>query len=530
MSETQDMSRLQPETVDTSIDMPVDTSEISMKFAPLIDNDTEDFELPLTPAPARPLRQRRRWLIPLVIILVIFLAGGGVFAYMQFTRPPAVQYTTAAATVGNIAQTVSSTGQVQPSAIYDMNFTASGQIQDIYVHVGQQVKQGQVLAKLSSTSLQDAVNQAQTSLNAVEASVSTAEASLGNTEAQQSVTLAIAYDNEQNALNTCTTEKNPPSNCQQLAEDQYQQAQDQADAADASASNQVTSAENQVSNAQAALQTARDNLQATTLSAPHAGIIAAINGMVGEQSSSGGSGSSGSSSSSSAFIVLLDMSSLSITVQVNEADISGVQVGQPAVFTVAAYPSRTFRASVASIDIQGQSSSNVVTYPVTLAVDNQSLNSANVYAGMTATVDITTAERIGTLLVPAAALSFSTTALQNGELTTSQLRALAAGASSSGSGNTQGSRGIVVELKNGKLVPVLVRTGLSNGQFTEILSGLNAGDQVVVSQTGGQTTTTSSGTTGASRFGGGGFGGGGLFGGGRSGGGGSGSGGSGNGG
>jgi multidrug efflux pump subunit AcrA (membrane-fusion protein) len=147
---------------------------------------------------------------------------------------------------------------------------------------------------------------------------------------------------------------------------------------------------------------------------------------------------------------------------------------------------------------------------------------------MTATVNITTAERIGTLLVPASALSFSTTAIQNGELTTSQLRALVAGASSSGFGSTQGSRGIIVELKNGKLVPVLVRTGLSNGQFTEILSGLNAGDQVVVSQTGGQTTTTSSGTTGASRLGGGGFGGGG--GGGRSGGGSSGGSGSGNGG
>src|SRR5258708_35298806 len=104
MSETQDMSRLQPETVDTS----VNTSEIAMNFAPLIDDDAEDFELPLRSA-ARPPR-RRRWIIPLIIILVIFLAGGGIFAYMQFTSPPAVQYTQAAATTGNIAQTVSSTG------------------------------------------------------------------------------------------------------------------------------------------------------------------------------------------------------------------------------------------------------------------------------------------------------------------------------------------------------------------------------------------------------------------------------------
>ncbi len=526
MPDTEDMSRSQPETVDTS----VDTSEIAINFAPLIDDDTdtEDFELPLKPRAAA--QRRRRWLIPLIIILVIFLAGGGVFAYMQFTRPPAVQYTQATATIGNIAQTVSSTGQVQPSAIYNMNFTASGQIQAIYVHVGQQVKQGQKLAQLSSTSLQDAVNQAQAALNSAEASLGSAENSQGNTDAQQSITLSIAYDNEQNALNTCTTEKSPPANCQQLAEDQYQQARYSAYSAESSASNQVTSAQNQVSSAKAALQTAEDNLQEATLTAPHAGIIAAINGMVGEQAGSGGSGSS---SSSSAFIVLLDMSNLSITVQVNEADIAGVQVGQPAIFTVAAYPSQTFRASVASIDIQGQTTSNVVTYPVTLSVDNQSLNTAHIYAGMTATVNITTAERIGTLLVPASALSFSTTALQNGELTTSQIRALVTGVSSAGSANTGGSRGIVVELKNGKLVPVLVRTGLSNGQYTEILSGLNPGDQVVVSQTGGTTTTTSSGTTGGTRsggFGGGGFSGGGFGGGGGGGGGRSGGGGTGNGG
>lgn len=454
MPNTEDMSRLQPETVDA----PVDTSEISINFAPLIDDDTEDLELPLRPTARSP---RRRWLIPLIIILVILLAGGGVFAYMRFTRPPAVQYTTATAATGNIAQTVSSTGQVQPSAIYNMNFTASGQIQDIYVHVGQQVKQGQVLAKLSSPSLQDAVNQAQQAVN----------------NAQTTYNDAVNNGASQTTLDSDSG--------------QLQSAQDQ-------------------------LKTAQDNLQAATLTAPHAGIIAAINGIVGEQAGSGGASSSSSSSSSSAFIVLLDMSSLSITVQVNEADIGGVQIGQPAVFTVAAYPSQTFRASVASISIQGQTSSNVVTYPVTLAVDSQSLNNAHIYAGMTATVNITTAERIGTLLVPAAALSFSATALQNGELTTSQIRSLVAGASSSGSGNIAGSRGIVVELKNGKLIPVLVRTGLSNGQFTEILSGLNSGDKVVVSQTGGQTTTTTSnGTRGTGGFGGGGFFGGGGGGGGR---------------
>ena len=125
----------------------------------------------------------------------------------------------------------------------------------------------------------------------------------------------------------------------------------------------------------------------------------------------------------------------------------------------------------------------------------QSLNSTHIYPGMTATVNITTAERIGTLLVPSSALTFATTALTNGELTRSQLSSL--GSSSSTKGSTGGSRGIVIELKAGKLVPLLVTTGLTNGQETEILSGLQEGDQVVVGQTGGTTTTSSSSGSGS---------------------------------
>jgi multidrug efflux pump subunit AcrA (membrane-fusion protein) len=201
---------------------------------------------------------------------------------------------------------------------------------------------------------------------------------------------------------------------------------------------------------------------------------------------------------------------LTIPAQVNEADIASVKVGQPAQFTVEAYPTQTFNASVATIETLGTTTSNVVTYTVILNVDNHSLNGANLYPGMTATASITTAEAIGVLLVPSSALSFSTTAIQNGELSRTALRSLFSNSSSSiGSTQSASNRGIVLELKNGKLVPVVVTTGLTNGTYTEILSGLNSGDKVVVSQTGGTTTTTGTGTSGTR--GAGGFGGGGIF-------------------
>src|SRR5579885_2520621 len=103
-------------------------SETSLDFQPLIDIDTEDFEIAPLPAgvPVRQsARKRRLWLIPIVVALLILLIGGGVFAYLRVNRPPAVQYTQATATVGNLAVTVSATGPVQANAVYNLNFAAS---------------------------------------------------------------------------------------------------------------------------------------------------------------------------------------------------------------------------------------------------------------------------------------------------------------------------------------------------------------------------------------------------------------------
>src|SRR6266849_5883155 len=381
-----------------------------------------------------------------------------------------------------------------------MNFLTAGQVKAIDVQVGQKVIKGQVLAKLTidKTALESAINQAQLGLVAAQNSAGSAQANLGNAEAANTIALKIAKAQEQNALAACENAENPPPtptpvptvspNCDKLAKDQYAQAQQQANTSATSAQNQIVSAQNSLNNALAQLQSAQNNLtdaaQNATLTAPVDATVAAINGSIGETVGTGSS-----STSTSAFIVLLDMSKIGITAQVNEADIGGLQVGQPAQFTVTAYPTQTFRASVTAVETIGQATSNVVYYTVKLTVDKQSLNGTHLYSGMTATVNITTAERIGVLLVPAAALSFPGIALQSGELSRSALSSLASSATSTATG----TRGVVVVLRNGKLVPVAITTGLSNGQFTEVLSGLREGDQVVVSQTGGNTTTPSNG-------------------------------------
>lgn len=397
-----------------------------MNLQPLI-NDDEDIQVEsLPPVPPRP--HRRPWLIALVVIVILaLLGGGGMFFYKQKTSTPPVQYTQQAATAGNISLTVSASGPISANAEYDMNFNVAGQVSAIDVQVGQQVKAGQTLATLKSTSLQDAVTQAQQSV----------------TNAQTTYNDAVNNGASQSVLDTDN---------------------------------------NNVLTAQDQLKTAQDNLAATILTAPANATVASINGKVGQ--SAGASGGS-TSSSTTPFIVLIDTSASNINALVNEADIGNVHVGQPAQFTVEAYPSQTFRASVTSVDLIGQTSGNVVVYPVHLRVDQQSLKGTYLYPGMTATTTITTAERIGALLVSNAALSFPNTAVQAGAISRSTLFSAFSGSSTARGTQSNSNQRIVLELKNGKLVPVIITTGLTNGTNTEVLSGLQPGDQVVVRATGG---------------------------------------------
>jgi len=461
----QDQSDVHAHTHANAISLPKqdlsDSDEHEMSFQSLFQDEDDDTFLAPTP------RRRRFWLIVVSIVLLIGVVGGGIFVYMLRTSTAPVQYTTAAVSVGNITNTVSASGPLQAKAEYDLNFTQAGRIQAINVQVGQQVKAGQLLAELNAPNLPIAVAQAQ-----------------------------LAVTNAQTTYNTAV--------------------------ADGFAAATISADSVQLQLAQLQLQTAQNNLAAAVITAPSSGVIAAINGVVGQSAggSGSGSGSSNASSASSALIVLLDTSGFTITASVNEADIAKVQLNQPMQFTISSYPSQTFNGTVSSIGIIGTTSSGVVSYPVTLAVNMSSVGTTRILPGMTAAVSITTAQRIGALLVSNSAFTFTTTALQAGVINRSSLSALS---QSIGGGKistlSTGTRRVVLVMRNNQLVPVLVTVGLSNGTFSEVLSGLNQGDLVVVGATGGPFTNLSGGsntTTGGTRnggLGGGGFGGGGLNGG-----------------
>ena len=247
-------------------------------------------------------------------------------------------------------------------------------------------------------------------------------------------------------------------------------------------------------------------------------------------------------------MTLVDTSQLNIAAQVNEVDISNVQQGQAAQFTVSAYPTTNLNATVSSLDTVGETSSNIVSYTVTLTVDQTSIPSnVHLYPGMTATVNITTQQRIGSLLMPTSALTFASTfqATRNtqgsssggggglveamavevasveamavvNKATQQDHRAAQLGhtlaplglhtgttgsttgttgsttgttgsttGSQSTTSSTQGTQQTVYELENGTPVPVSITTGLKSGTEVEVLSGLQEGDEVIIGQTGG---------------------------------------------
>jgi multidrug efflux pump subunit AcrA (membrane-fusion protein) len=210
-------------------------------------------------------------------------------------------------------------------------------------------------------------------------------------------------------------------------------------------------------------------------------------------SATGASTSSGSSSSSSGFVTLIGLQGLQVSAAFSESDIANIAVGQPATVTVSALPAEELAAHVIGIDLTGTTSSSVVEYNVTFALDR---SEPKLKPGMSASVSVTVAERDNVLNVPAAAVTGS------------------------------GSSATVTVVANGKQTATPVVAGLKGDTSTEIVSGLKAGQQVVTStgatlfSSGSSLTGTTSTTSTGRGFGGGaggllGGGGGGFGGGGR---------------
>jgi HlyD family secretion protein len=176
---------------------------------------------------------------------------------------------------------------------------------------------------------------------------------------------------------------------------------------------------------------------------------------------------------------------MQIDANVAEADIGGVEEGQKVDFTVDAFPNRTFHGEVVQVRNSPITVENVVTYDTVIGVNNADLK---LKPGMTANVSIIVAQRDNALKIPNAALRFRPPeAMTNATPRVAGSGSRRSGGSSGGHPRGEGRfmRTIYV-LKNGKPQSVQIKTGISDGIYTEVVDGLNENDKVILTATASQ--------------------------------------------
>jgi len=461
----------------------------------------------------------KAWQVVVLVLIVCGIVGAFYGAYGRSTASSTSSSLAANTRLvqveyGNLTNSVSASGSLVFGNKENLTFGSEGTVQVVNAGVDDAVKKGDVLAKLDNTanlSLQEAVVSARIALRdaqealekaqtqdiadaqrAVEEAqqqlsnaqtqgpldISNAEYALENASENYNDSLArfmsgsITAHELENARVKLETAKLNLDTTKQNADKAVADAQDNLTAAEQALANagpgslDLELKQLQVASAQSVLDEALTSLGNTTVVAPFDGIVAAVNIEAGQTVSAG-----------TVAIEVVDPSDVEVSTTVDEIDVSQVQQGQKATISLDALSNEEFSGEVSSISLIGNSQSGVVSYPVTIKLAVPS--GVQLREGMSATATITTQEVDNVLLVPATAISSSST------------------------------NPTVTVMVNGVPEVRAVKVGQSNSEYTEIVSGLNAGDRVVVTSTSSTSSSSSSRSQGG--FGIGGFGGGGII-------------------
>jgi HlyD family secretion protein len=385
--------------------------------------------------------------IIILILVLLFLSGGGIYGYRQYKNlQKKPEYKTETVTRGSIVAQVIASGTVNPVTLVQVGSQVSGTIIKLYADYNSQVRKGQVIAQIDPALFQAKVDQAEADLKNAQALLEKEKANLA--EAQRLVQRYKTLFEDQ-----------------MISRMEVDQAETKLEVSRAT----VKAIQAQIEQAQANLRTARTNLNYTTIRSPVNGIVVARNVDVGQTVAA-------SLQAPTLFTIAQDLREMEVHTSVDEADIGKVRVGQSATFTVDAYPLETFKAEVAQIRNAPTTVQNVVTYDVVLRVGNPELK---LKPGMTANVNIVIEKKDDVLMIPNSVLRFRMPPAKLAEM------AKAAGRKFTPIDPSRIPKNIRVlwvprEGKNPR--PVLVRTGSSDGKFTEItvLRGeLKEKDQVI---------------------------------------------------
>lgn len=364
------------------------------------------------------------------VVAVAAIAGVLVFTLPRSAAGDSAETTQLTSTVqqGVVSTSITASGQIAALRQVDASFATSGTIATVDVALGQTVTAGQQLGTLDTSDLSDALADAADDLSDAKSDRSAA----------------------QTAVNTATASaaSSDPQTASQGAQELT------------SAKSQLSQAQDQVDQANDAYATATENLAAATLTSPIAGLVIAVNQVAGASAGSTGA-------ESTAFVTIADVSAMTMTASIAEADIADVAVGQVASVTFPALEDVEAAATVTAIAPTATASNSVVTYDTTITLD---AIPSGLRLGQSAEVSIvieSSAE--DALYIPSAAI---TTA-------------------------NDGTSTVDVVEDDGTVTTTTVTLGVVGDQGTEILTGITEGQTIVIGEvsTTDDSTETDTGTT-----------------------------------
>lgn len=391
----------------------------------------------------------KRILIGIAVAGLLLIGGLWIFGGASST----VNYVTQPVTRGDLIVIVTATGSVQPTNKVDVSSELSGTVRKVFVDYNSAVKAGDVLAELDTDKLTATLNSSRAKLAVAEAKVVEIQATVRQTERDLERHKALLGTH---AVST--------------------REHDTALAAYERALATLQSAYADVNVAKADLEINDANLSKTSIRSP-------INGVVLTRSVDPGQTVASTLQAPVLFSIAEDLKQMELRVNVDEADVGKVHVGQSATFGVDAFPDRKFPTTVRDLRYASETIQGVVTYMAILNIDNSELL---LRPGMTATAEIRVTEVKDALLVPNTALRYapdSTTTTDQRSLLQRILPGRPNFRAPSRREDTGPDRTVWL-LREGAPTPVTITVGASDGRHTEVKSGeLAAGQAVIVDQT-----------------------------------------------
>ncbi|QPH96609.1 efflux RND transporter periplasmic adaptor subunit [Campylobacter concisus] len=376
-----------------------------------------------------------------ILIILLILGVGGYFAYDKFfkAKDEKVEFITKKAKKGSFSKKVDATGEIFATELIDVGAQVSGQIKKLYVKLGDQVKKGDMIASIDSSTQQNSIDNKEAQLAIYKAQLESAKVALNIAKTQ--------FDRE-NALFA----KNATS------KQEFESAKNTYSANSA----KIKELEAQIKQTNIELSTAKINLGYTKITAPRDGTVVSVQVEEGQTVNA--------NQTTPTIVNIANLSHVKMKMQIAEGDITKIKVGTPVEYSILSEPTKKFQTTVSSIDpglttlsdgsygssssskssySSSSSSSSAVYYYAQSIVDNKD---GILRIGMTTQNELLIANVEDAIIVPSIGIKKD----ENGTF--------------------------VYLLKDGKPVKTAVKTGIKDNLDTQIISGINEGDEIITSQ------------------------------------------------